>query len=320
MSAELLGQLAWEGSRESSGHRTFQISWLLRTNDYDDGPSTVMNCTDLAQIGDVWAFGNDLDIWAFCWPDMKVKLFQHRMGERHRYWQADQTFKTLPNPFKRCNDQQIENPLEEPDRISGTFNKYSLEAQKDRNGNPIRNSSHEQIRGASVEFDANRPTVRIEQNVDSLELDVFSQMIDNLNDAPLWGLSARCVKLSNVSWERKYYGTCSVYYTRGLEFDIRYDGFDRDVLDEGTKVIKGRWDTTGTATNRWIVSSDVDNDAGRANPQNFIRAKDIHGENIRVLLDGNGSPLYDLDNPVYQHIEYYPETNMLVLGLPTELV
>src|SRR5690606_22693106 len=97
----------------------------------------------------------------------------------------------------------------------------------DRYGNPIKSSSHEQFRGSNVEFDANRPTVWVDQNVSSLGLATFASMIDCVNDRPLWGLPKRRIKLSNVTWERKMYGTCRFYYTRKLEFDIRYDGFDR---------------------------------------------------------------------------------------------
>jgi len=105
----------------------------------------------------------------------------------------------------------------------------------------IKSSSHEQIRGRQVEFDNNKPSVTIRQNVAALGLSTFSQMVDTVNSVPMWGLGTRRIKLSNAPWERKYYGRCHVYYTRTFEFDIDYKTFDRDAVDEGTKVLHGHW-------------------------------------------------------------------------------
>jgi hypothetical protein len=55
------------------------------------------------------------------------------------------------------------------------------------------------------------------------------------------------------------------------------------------------------------------------NPQHFIRYKDRNGENARVLLDGAGIPIEDGATPVYRDVEYYPESNFLLLGIPLTL-
>ena len=116
--------------------------------------------------------------------------------------------------MKRCNTTSIENPLAEPQKVSGTFIKYTRELVWDKDGDLLIYSSHEPIKGGDVEFDRNRPSVRVEQNVSGLGLATFAAMVDTLNDATLWGLVARCIKLDNVSWERKLYGVCTYYYTR----------------------------------------------------------------------------------------------------------
>lgn len=124
-------------------------------------------------------------------------------------------------------------------------------------------------------------------------------------------------------------GTCECYWTRTLIFDIKfrrlggagssaastgtavgtdietitaqlqgaYETWDRNILDEGTKVLRGYFSNesglTGTGTGfatHWTL---VDIDGAPPNPNNpqhFIRFKDWNGENQKVLLDGAGKP------------------------------
>ena len=313
------GHRTWAGERDSEGYRSFMVTHIVETDDYLDGPATVMACAGLPQIGDTWAYGNDSDIWSFCWPDMSVKILSERVGDPSKLWEVNQKFSNKPIPSRRCQDVSIDDPLMEPQKVSGSFTKYTEEATQDRFGRFLLYSNWEQMRGPQVEFDNNRPTVRIEQNWPTLELDTFSQMVDTVNDAPLWGLPARCVKLSNTSWERKFYGACTYYYTRVFEFDINFRTFDRQILDQGHSTLHGHWGrATGTATsNTWIV----DNIDGAApdphNPQHFDRHKDRKAENTVTLLDGYGRPLQDGLNPVYFTIQKYDESNFLLLGIPT---
>lgn len=318
------GILDWSLDRDEDGHRTYTVKHLVGTTDYSDGPQTVLVASGLPNIGAFWDYGNDLDGWAFCTPQRKVQKFRGiKEGHKHAFWEVTSYF-TTKRDSKRCQDESIEDPLLEPDRISGSFVKYTKEVMKDKDGNRIKTSSHELIRGPQVEFDHNRPTVTIEQNVADLGLETFSQMIDTVNDATLWGLGSRKIKLSNVSWSRQVYGTCDYYYTRSFEFDVDYNGFDREVLDEGTKVLNGHWttDQTGTGTglaSTWVLD-DIDGAAPNPdNPQHFIRYKDRNGENTRVVLDGNGQPLDGADAPVYFTIRYYSESNFLSLGIPLTL-
>ena len=243
MTATLIdGQRSWKLNRNDEGHREYTITHVVEA-DVLDGPNVVMNTPGLPLIGSTWAFDNDSDPWAFCTGHMIAAPIVRK--EKGKWWEVTQKFSTAK--FARCQDTPIDDPLLEPPRVSGSFVKYTREVVKDKDGNLIKSSSHEIFRGPSVEFDHNRPTVQIGQNVPILELDVFSEMVDTLNDAPLWGLTARKIKLSNVSWERVYQGSCSPYYVRNFDFDVDFNTFDRDVLDEGTKVLRGHHEgCTGT--------------------------------------------------------------------------
>jgi len=283
----IMGPRRWSMTRDTEGHREYKLVLLIVTDDKSDGPFVISQTPGLPIPGTWWVVGNDADLWAWCRPNATFTALVN--DEANYWWEVEYTFSTKPPEFgkQRCNDTQIQDPLLEPMRVSGGFNKFTEEASFDRFGNPLNNSAFEPFRGAQVEFDANRPTVRVEQNVALLGLPTFAPMIDCVNDSTLWGCPRRCVKLSNVSWERKFYGTCYVYYTRVLEFEINFNTWDRDVLDDGTKVLYGHWDA---ATGNYVL----DNIAGVApnprNPNHFKQFQDRNGENTRVVLNGAGLP------------------------------
>ena len=295
MAMQVIGQLDWTAQRDKEGQRSYTVKWLVKSTSVYDGPAHAMTASGLPAIGSYWNPGNDYDTWAFCTPQVTVQPLYKR--ERSYYWTVQNHFSTKPR--ERCQDGTVENPLDEPMGISGTFANFTREVTKDKDDNDILTSSHEIIRGPAVEFDDNRAAVSISKNVLTLPLTTYTEMINTVNDSTLWGLSARKIKLSNVSWERVLYGTCSFYYTINYDFDIDFEGFDRTIIDEGTKVLK-----VGGNKN---------------NPNDFEVYKDVNGENTRVFLDGNGSALGEGLDPVEIEIKYYKESNFLTLGIPTSL-
>lgn len=321
MAATLTGVLDWEGGRGDDGHRDFDVTVLYNTSDANDGPQTVMACPDNYQIGDVWNLGNDFDEWAVCTPYLRVRpVIRNEPG---RWWTGEFKF-TTRQQLTRCQDTPIEDPLLEPPQISGSFVKYTQERYKDRNGGILQTTAFEQLRGPQVEFDANRPTVTIGMNLPVLGLDTFASMVDTVNDSAMWGLPARTVKLSNVSWTRYILGTCDYYYQRVLDFDIDYNTWDRFLLNEGTKVLFGHHDPT---TKEWVLDNIGDPPAAPNpnNPEHYIRYKDPNDENARVILDvSTGKPIteaqLDADDPAVWTLQYrvYSESNFFILGIPSE--
>ena len=226
-----------------------------------------------------------------------MKATPYISKERSDLWFVDQKFTT--KPLYRCQDASIENPILEPHRISGSFTKYQEDAVFDRHGNKIAYSNHQLMRGQAVRFDNNRPNVTIEINVLDLQLPTVAGSIDTVNDSGMWGLEPRTIKLSNASWTRKLYGLCTYYYSIRYQFDINFKTWDKKIIDEGTMVLAPGGDPT--------------------NPEDFIQYKDCRGSNQRILLNGEGAPLADGDNPVEIPVEFYFENNFFVLpgGIPS---
>ncbi len=300
MSTRIIGVQAPNVSRNAEGHREYQVTWLVEASSRYDGPSVVLATPGLPAPGSLWtdAFGtrsvwpdgghgNDLDEWATCRLDSTAKMYKED-SEGTRFWAVTQVFSTQ-QATGRCNEAQIDNPLLQPPRISGGFSKYTEEKTLDRFDIPLTNSAFEQLRGPVVEFDMNRPTVRVEMNVANLDLSLFANLVDCVNDAPMWGMPERCIKLSGMSWEKKYYGSCFIYFTYQLEFDLNAESFDRFALDEGTKVLRGDWvEEDGELT--WTLR-DVDGETPDAwNPAHFEKYADPKGNAGKVVLNGEGVP------------------------------
>lgn len=315
MASTIDGPISWGVTVDDKGDRDYLIRHQVRALT-TDGPYTILNTPGLPVVGAVWNFDGDLDPWAFCWPTKKVTMVTNK--EPNRFWTVESLFSTRPRGDCR---EGVDNPLLLPQRISGSFVKYVREVTQDRFGKTIRNSSFELLRGPIVEFDHNRPTVQVEQNVSTLDLATCAEMMDHVNEVAMWGLEPRQVKLSQFSWSSNIFGTCNEYFTRFFEFDINFEGFDRKALDEGTKVLRGHWEETG-----WVLDQIDGEDPDPLNPQHFIRFKDRNGENARTLLDGEGKPLggatgtADDDDPAVEiDIEYYKEANFFELGIPSVL-
>jgi hypothetical protein len=310
--ATLRGLTRWSGNRNREGHRQFNAQWLIMAAE-TEGPMSVMNCPGLPAIGSAWSVEADSDIWAFCTPEINVSTLG-RDTEKNEWWLADQIFSTLPQP--RCQDGSIENPLNEPVDVGGSFIKYTENALLDRFGKKIVNSSHERIVSEATEVDANRPTVTIGMNVATAPQGATAQFMDHVNDAIMWGLPPRCVKLSNATWSRKIYGVCNFYYRVDYEFDLNFKTFDKKIPDEGSKVRKWKVDK---ATGKKLIDPAGD----ITNPDHFWKATDERGEWLGIIPLKNGWPWNGVGDPPLINggnpVEYYPEANLFALGVPATL-
>lgn len=282
------GPRTWSATRDSDGHREYKVVHLVRAL-VSDGPAAIMQTPGLPRIGSRWFFGGDVDLWAWCRPDINITIHQEKEGDPNQWWKVENTFGTKPK--NRCQDLKIESPLLEPQQLSGTSDKIkgNEEAITDRFGTPVMNSAWEPFKGPSIEFDRSGPKIRIIQNVAVLDAALCYNMVNCVNDRPLWGQPRRTVKLSSFAWERKYYGLCYKYYTRQFEFEVDGLTFDRDLLDEGTKVLNGHWNR---GTGEWVLDNINGLPPNPLNPHHFIRFKDRNGENTRVILNGAGLPAY----------------------------
>jgi len=325
------GQSKWRSVRDKEGYTDYYITHKV-VGDCEvgtmDGPYNILNLTAGLGIPGVsaWLFDGDSDANAICAYDAEVGQLQAQ-EDRNPYWEVTQRFSDRPDP--NCIRRQgtgtgnlANDPLSWAPKVSGNFNKYTEEKEFDRFGGQITNSAFERIRGSGVEFDSSRAIVRIQQNEATLDLATKVAIIDTVNSAVLWGFAARMIKLSTISWERKFYAGCSCYFEVNYDFEINPNGWDRELLDEATKVLSGKWNVT---TGAWDLVNIGGGAPNPSNPTHFIRLTDLQGNPMRGILNGAGIPCTNASgtastDPGRISVEYYPETDFyVVLGIPTSL-
>jgi hypothetical protein len=288
------------GSRNSNGNREWKVRYRVKgdnptSSPIGDGPANIMQTPGLPQPYSQWLIQGDVDIWAWCKWDSDVKPVL--ADETNLLWNVDLVFTTDPDSQKnRCRQSQVEDPLLEPIKLSGSTIKYTEEVRSDIYGNPIAASSKELLRGPQVEFDRSRSRVHIEMNVPNLLYDFVMGYMDNVNISTLWGMPPRCVKLSDFNWERKYQGSCEIYYTWIFDFDIRVPdpvtgapGFDRVDYDESNKCLAPfTWNSSKQFVLNIIPGTNMLPDPN--NPSHFDRYQDPKGNVTKAILNGCGVP------------------------------
>ncbi len=290
MSGRIVGRRKWGYTEDAEGYPTYTLTVRVQTASYLDGPNVAVSIPGLPRYGDPWSFGNDFSPWATCRHDRTVTEVVEQDG---RFFDIDYSFRVKPDG-KNCYEQTITDPLLQPMKQSGSFQRDKAQGLQDRFGQAIHTSSWEVITGPQNEWDCDRPQVIIQQFVPMLQLEAFAPMVDCLNDRPLWGLPKRCWKLSTSPWEVLYRGVCEKYYTRTFTFDGDRKTWDRDIQDEGTKCLRGHWHPK---VDVWVLDRLPAGCAGagqlpnRFNPASFVRVHDRNGNHMKVVLDGFGKPV-----------------------------
>ncbi len=290
------GPIDFTANWDAEGQRTYTVTFLLTTLTPEfDGPQQAMICPDLPVIGSTYAYGNEIDIWAWRQPGVSIKApGEYRQGNLRGVLHATVNYTTRPRTFAQdrpnasggAPSDTIENPLSEPARISIGFNKFTEEATKDRFGRDVTNSAFESLHGATNEWDSGRPTVSIEQNIANINLPQLAGMLDTVNSTRMWGHIERAVKLSSISAQKKFGKNNSYYWTRTLNFEINL------ILDTITRTVDA---TTliGSPTITLTSGRPHSGDVGRKisgpgiAPGSFILSVDISARTI--TLDNNAT-------------------------------
>jgi hypothetical protein len=304
LTATYKGPKSWSCTRDEDGHRTYKLVCLVQCTDVNDGPAVVLACPGLPQIGQPWAIGNDSDPWAFITPQVTINPV---LGEEPYLWYTAE-FTATTKPWHRDQQNPVGDPLSEPPQITYTFVKTTAEAVEDRFGWPVYNSCWERLRGKQIEFDSGTLSVRIVQNLAAVDIAGLVQSFQTVNQKTMWGLPPRTIKLGEAQVERKYYANLLVYLTRSLTFECNWNGWDRNLLDEGTKVLYGQWQfTSGQPAPpapptggpprpadpiMWqpLPIDQFGTMPDPANPTHFVSYVDRNGNAGRVVLNGAGIP------------------------------
>jgi hypothetical protein len=311
----VVGLLAQRFNRDAEGHRHYEVDWHIETASPTQNMAYILANWPLFAVGapfnltPIWPTASGTDPWAFCTPELNIA--PHRDVPEYTpttNWVVTQHWSTKQS--WRCQTFPIENPLLEPIDITGDFVHEIREASKDRFGKPLLHPNFQPITGPAVEYKYSYPTINITFNSATLPLSTYVLLINKVNDAPLWGLPARCIRFTDAKWSRKVYGSCFYYFTTTYTFEFDIAGFDKEVPAEGTRVYGGA--------------------GAYDDPNSFVNAKTEEDENTAVPLDYLGRKLvftgYNGDGiAIYEHPQYiqkpqvHEQGNFLLLGVPSAL-
>lgn len=306
----------WSGGRNKNGWSLYEAQWLVNATESKDGPDIVLRATGIPVPGDPWVYGNDVRNDVVCLPQRKANRFE--TTDPGFWWVVDTEF---------SNDAAYLGPV-----ISINGQKYSKEVFRDRFGKALLTTCHERIKSPQAEFDFNRMQVEIEYPKKlTLDLPLWTVLVNSgsLNSVVMWGFPERCVKMEPYTviekWDEsfgKYFGVV-FRFTTYVIYDkdgVPTSGFDRDVLNEGTKAL-GFWKPHDTSPN--IADATWDTFGGNvANPRDYFRYYDKAGNIATVILNEDGTPWTGVnpDDPPKIHVEHYPQSDLVtLLGLPNPL-
>lgn len=294
----LIGPVNQSSRRDEDGHRYYNITWKLETDDPLDGPAVLYQNWPLPAVGSPYSLDNDYDPWAFCTPEATIAPAPDiQEGDPTTVINVTQTWTT--KPMNRCNETEIENPLLEPYQLSGDFVHEQREASIDRFGEALLHPNFQPITGPLVEQKHSYPSISITFNSAILPLSTYVLLINKVNDAPLWGLPARCIRFIDAKWERILYGVCFYYYRTTYTFEFNIDGFDPEVPAAGSTYLR-----EGGNPN---------------NPLDYIPAQ-ANGENVEVMLTQEGKIAQRVEDQYIAKKQIAHQGNLLLLGIPTTLV
>lgn len=278
------GPIYLPGSQDREGRRVWKVRFRVEpvTPGQRFGPATAINTTGLPQIGDVWLFDDDDDVWAVYQGEAQVT--PGNGPPTTMYW-IEYTFATTGG-MGACTDQQQAHPLLAPAKIEFHFNNFNTQASYDRWNNFIATSSHEPMTGPQTEFQDTDVAVTISQNLLNPQLPLLTVLKNHLNSVDMWGLPPRWIRMSVEALTQEQYGSCYRYYVRRLRFETKRGGWDRFNPDVGTKCLDGYWRKSTADKWEYALNEPVD----QRRPTDFIRYVDNKGNATKCVLDGAGQP------------------------------
>jgi hypothetical protein len=255
------------GNFSESGVRQYTRSFVVVTDDHEDGPLTVKQATDpntgvrIPLINEIYVAGNDTDTGA-----RVVSIVPKQIdGEAGKAWhvQVDYDSEFADSP---------EDPLAAPVEISSTFQQFTRTAFYDINGSAIANAAGHYF-DPSVEIDDSRPCVVMVKNQSSFNFALAMDFQDAVNNAAWWLFPTRSVKVANISAKSAPDGGTQ-YVQVTYEFHIRRDlWIPLKILNAGRVDINGNDRVSGRpVTDPWPLYGTVSgstNTAGTFLPVGF---------------------------------------------------
>ena len=219
------------GEHNSQYQKTYSVQYRLLTNDPLDGPSVVVNHSELPALYDTYDFGND--------SDSNVYLISKSPRE-----ESDGSFKTWVVTCEYSNAPPVElasNPLSELPKISMSMDQFSQVARVDVDGEWIRNTAQLAFT-PPPDIDLSRPVLAVVRNESFIDLNKAADFSNAVNQAAWKGMPPRTVKCRALNYSVIQQRSGVQYTEATYEFHLFDQTWDLFILNQS---IKYKDETTG---------------------------------------------------------------------------
>lgn len=212
----------WDGSETLDGVE-YRLSYLVTTDDRDDGPAVVTAALPLS-FDSTYASGNDADDRVVL---TNVSVTQVDPGN-FLNWNVDTVYKST---------EIRKNPLLEPVQETVTWNGVEVPTNKFFNGAPILNTAKMPLDDRVMIVD-NRPVVSYQVNQLVFPWALAQQVRNSVNSLAWKGFPPRTVKIQSMQTERVFdgrfgAGPLSVYYKVSYTFEINPETYNVNIDSMG---------------------------------------------------------------------------------------
>lgn len=271
------------GSTNAQWRRSYQRCFIVDVDSPFYGPKSVIASLPVA-IGQKYLILDDTGAVVERDDGSFVQTIDVRVSsEDGCQWEATVTY----GPFDA--NQQPQNPIDWPLKITHGFAKFENVVEEDIDGNAILNSAEDYF-DPPVTRDDSRPVMRIARNEKTFDPAISYQFKDAVNKNSFFGADPGTVKCADIAADLVFNPDIGWFYSVSYDFEYNPDGWEKRILDQGMKYL----DASG---NKSPVT-----EAGKP-------------ASSPVLLDGDGGILPVGADPVFLTYKVYPEEDFDILNL-----
>lgn len=293
-----------DASIDNGYQREYTVTYFVHTDDWHDGPQTVLDATGIPKLGDEYVVGNDIDTNAI------VHGKQVSQRDAPDEWEVVVSYKTRGTGEGGGGGGDDDATLE-PTKISlsnqnrnivipGRFQE-PLNARIDAPFDMGVHMSNGEHCDPPPEIDISEPVLTISRNVRNLDIAYSMGVINSVNSEPFFGCEPRQLKLCNIRAE-SVSDRIGNYWRLTFDLAFRYETWDVQICNRGHFYLGENANYPGVAVRKAFKDEE-------GHP--FIGLLTIDGKAINddglgylgIYVDGGESPSFQRFR-VYREIDF----------------
>jgi len=225
-----------EGDVNQKGERQYTVTYLVQTDDKNDGPQTARTAYGIPAIGDVYQPGNDYDAGAVVVSKRAIET------ESPVDWEVEVTYSTDTNG--KPDEAMDDNPLNKPADVTYGFQARRILIPGYYNAPGSVSDSADLDLGVVApngelfdpqpEMEIAEPVLSISKNMATINGATMMALANCVNISPFFGAMHRQLKMNAPQAQRMYHETIGLYWAVTFQMAYKFDTWDVQILNQGT--------------------------------------------------------------------------------------